>query len=227
MCAMRIFSLCLLAALCVFSVRVPAMAVPYGPDEPTGSYQNSCVSIQMQGGNLYANCQDVNGRWHNAQLNMDQCPGGPVANNNGTLVCGPGGYGISNSMPRGSWRASCRNATQDGTMLYAQCDNGASGWNDTSMDLNDCPSQVVDNSRGYLVCRNGGGFGFRGVPPGSWRYSCRNASMEGPVIFAECNTGRGGWQQSSFDTNQCPGGSLGNVHGNLACEAAYRDPRFF
>jgi hypothetical protein len=216
---MRMFrlSFSLAAALCIcFAVRVPAAAVPMSYDEPSGSYQDTCVSITMQGQYLYAKCQDINGNWHQTQLDMDQCPGGLVANNNGTLACGPGGYGIGNGLARGSWRASCRNASQDGSTLYAECNNGSGGWNETSLDMDNCPSRIVDNSRGNLVCSGGSGYG---LPRGSWRSSCRNGSMQGPVVFAECNTGYGNWQQTSFDMNRCPVGALGNTHGNLVCES--------
>ena len=225
---MRMFGLSLAAAFCVSlcaAVSVPATAVPYSGDEPTGSYQDSCESIQMQGQYLYAKCQDIYGHWHQAQLDMNQCPGGPVANNNGVLVCGPGGYGIGNGMPRGSWRASCRDASQDGDELRAQCDNGSGSWVNASIELDNCPNRIVDNSRGSLVCRGGGGYGYT-LPPGSWRSSCRNGSMRGSVVYAECNTGYGSWQPASLDLRQCPGRTLGNSHGNLVCESAYNYRRF-
>ena len=215
---MRIFGLGLLAALAVCcAIRVPATAVPYSRDEPSGSYTASCVSIQMHGPYLYAKCQAIDGSWHESQLDTDQCPGGPVANNNATLVCGPGGYGISNSMPRGTWRASCRDARKDSGTLYARCDTGSGSWRDTSLDLDDCPSRIIDNSRGNLVCRSGGAYGFT-LPQGSWRTTCRNGSMDGPVVFAECNNGSGSWQSTSFDLRNCPSRALGNRRGNLVCE---------
>ena len=207
----------LAASPCVsLAMSVPATAVPMSYDEPSGSYQDTCVSIHMQDQYLYAKCQDINGNWHATQLDMDQCPGGQVANNNGTLACGPGGYGIGNGLARGSWRATCRNASEDGSTLYAECNDGSGGWNSTSLNMGDCPSRLVDNSRGNLVCSGGSSYG---LPRGSWRASCRNGSVEGPVVRAECNTGNGYWQQTSFDMNRCPVGALGNSHGNLVCES--------
>jgi len=64
------------------------------PRKPTpGSWRASCRNAFVDGGTLHAECQAVSGRWIDARLNMGGCPWGPVANDNGRLVCGggPGG----------------------------------------------------------------------------------------------------------------------------------------
>lgn len=60
---------------------------------PPGSWQASCRNAYIDSRTLYADCRKVNGRWTDARLNLNACPWGPVANNNGQLVCGggPGG----------------------------------------------------------------------------------------------------------------------------------------
>src|SRR5215472_7317069 len=91
---------------------------------------------------------------------LGACPSRTLANNNGQLVCGIGGYGIGNQLPRGSWRSSCRNASDSGGTIYAQCATTNGYWRDTSIFMDTCPSRILDNANGYLVCRGGQG-GYR------------------------------------------------------------------
>ncbi len=199
------------AALALGGVRSPASAV----EIPSGSYRETCESIVMQGNSLTARCQDIGGNWRQTTLDMGRCPGGPVANNDGNLVCGPGGYGIGRSLPRGSWRASCRNAYKSGGSLYAECDNGSGGWHNSTLDLDDCPTRLVGNSRGNLYCEETMGGGV--LPGGSWRSSCRNASLVGMRLTAECQSSGGSWRTTSIDTGMCPNGSINNENGALTC----------
>ena len=240
---MRKLSLALMAVLCAAAfVRMPAQAQYI----PAGSYQDSCDTIQTNGSTLSARCQDVSGNWHWTSTDINACPGRTFANNNGALVCGYGGYGIGNTLPRGSWRASCRNASENGGNLYAQCDNDAGNWVNASLSMSDCPSRVVDNSNGTLVCRGGAGYyngggdrddnnGDRddnhnwqnrgqwqnqsganaGLPPGSWSQSCRNWSMSGNTLYAQCRNGGGGWTSTSYSLGFNHNVPLANVDGNL------------
>jgi hypothetical protein len=209
---MRIASFIVVAAACMwFGLQAPASAVQI----PPGSYRETCESIQLQGGILTASCQGVDGQWHQASMNIDRCPGGPVANNDGALVCGPGGYGIGRTLPRGSWRASCRDASKSGGTLYAQCDDGNGGWHSTTLDMDDCPSRLAGNARGNLYCE--GGLNGGALPSGSWRSSCKDASMSGSMLSASCDTGSGSWHSTSLDTSLCLNSSIGNSGGNLYC----------
>ena len=67
---------------------------------PPGSWRASCRDGYLDGGTLHAECRQINGRWNDARLNMNRCPWGPIANDDGRLVCsggwgggGPGGGG--------------------------------------------------------------------------------------------------------------------------------------
>jgi hypothetical protein len=213
---MRIFSLSLLVAVCALAaMRSPAAAT----NIPAGSYQNSCVSIRTSGDDVLAKCEDISGNWHAAQADMDQCPSRSYANNDGSLVCGLGGYGIAGFLPRGSWRASCSNGSDQNGTLYARCDTGSGSWRDASLNMQDCPSRIVDNSRGALVCRGGSSVvTYGGLPPGSWRTSCRNGYMQGSVLYAQCDAGNGTWHQTSIDLGRYPNARLSNQRGNLVYE---------
>jgi beta/gamma crystallin/CVNH domain-containing protein len=57
---------------------------------PPGSWRASCRNAFVDGGTLHAECRAISGRWIDARLNMGACPWGPVANDNGRLVCGGG-----------------------------------------------------------------------------------------------------------------------------------------
>jgi hypothetical protein len=217
--SVRIFGLCLLVAVCVgIGGRSPALAAP------PGSYKETCVSISTNGNWLYAKCEDVNGDWHPSQLDTSRCPNGLIANNNSVLVCGRGGHGISNSLPRGSWRASCQDASKTGGVLYAQCDNGSGVWHSTSLNLDTCPGRIVGNSGGNLVCTSGagGGAGSGGsLPGGTWQSTCRNGYVQGSIFYAQCNTGEGpSWHSSSLNLNNCPSRRVGNSAGNLVCQGS-------
>ena len=216
---MRYIGLFAVAAAAVAALSIgspsPAAAVVI----PSGSYRETCDSIVMQGGMLTARCQDIGGNWRQSSLDIGRCPGGPVANNDGMLTCGPGGYGIGRTLPRGSWRASCRNASKSGGTLYAQCDNGSGGWNNSSMDLDDCPTRLVGNNHGSLYCEYS--LAGRVLPGGSWRGSCRDASLQGMRLYATCQDAAGSWVQTSLDTGNCPNGTINNSNGQLTCAGDY------
>jgi len=210
---MRLIVLCGAAAvsLCVL------LSAPANAANPPGSYQASCINIRVDGSYLSASCQDISGHYHASGINTRSCAAGAVANNNGQLVCGRGGQGIGMGMPRGSWRASCNNASMNKLMLSASCDNGSGGWNRSSLNVGTCRSQLVGNARGNLYCEGGNGIIGGYLPPGSWRTTCRNGRKDGHMLFAECDTGYGSWRPTSLDLRHCPHGPIGNSGGNLYC----------
>lgn len=54
---------------------------------PSGSYQQTCQNIRVDGNRLYATCQKRNGGWHNTSLkDFNYCRGG-IENDNGHLRC--------------------------------------------------------------------------------------------------------------------------------------------
>jgi hypothetical protein len=57
--------------------------------QPTGSFQQTCRNIQVQGGNLTAECQTVRGAYTPSTINFSGCAIG-ITNQNGVLTCGNG-----------------------------------------------------------------------------------------------------------------------------------------
>jgi hypothetical protein len=56
-------------------------------------------------------------------------------------------------------------------------------------------------------------------PRGSWERTCNNARMDGPILRARCDNGRGRWLYTSIDVRGCPGERLRNTWGRLTCAA--------
>jgi len=182
---------------------------------PPGSYRESCTNISTNFGVLNATCPDISGTMRQTTINYNRCAGSQIANNDGQLVCGTGGYNIGRNLPRGSWRASCRNASNSGGTLFAQCDNGSGGWTSTSLNLAQCPTRLVGNSRGNLFCEGNMSGGY--LPGGNWRNSCRDAREDGRLLYADCDDGNGNYNNSSVDTTLCPRSEVVNTHGRLYC----------
>jgi hypothetical protein len=84
------------AVLGALAVSIPAQSQGYrqGYGQPRGSYQESCRDVQVSGDRLEAQCRRTDGSWQRSVLNLGNC-NGDVANLNGQLRCGGGGYGSS------------------------------------------------------------------------------------------------------------------------------------
>jgi hypothetical protein len=135
----------------------------------------------------------------------------------------------SAQVPPGSYQRTCRSIDFDGSVLAATCADASGRAVRSRIDVNNCGSTIA-NANGRLVC-DGGGRGpgrydayedrpmrprGRGLPPGSWRASCADPQMDGPVLTAVCATPGGRGRPSSIDARSC--GSIGNRYGQLVCE---------
>lgn len=147
-------------------------------------------------------------------------------------------------VPAGTYRASCSNIRFDGEQLFAVCVDAGGRRVPTSLMVRGCAGGIA-NSNGQLACdagrpRNfegagryhaddefdrprrgppprdyGGSLRGPGLPGGSWRASCNNVEMRGPILNAMCVTARGNYQPASTDVRQCP--SFSNRNGELVC----------
>ncbi len=54
------------------------------------------------------------------------------------------------------------------------------------------------------------------LPGGSWRASCTNVEMRGPIVNAACADARGNYRPTSADMRECP--SFSNRNGSLVCD---------
>lgn len=136
---------------------VPTYGSGYsGPYLPGGSWSASCNNARIEGDDLVAVCRDRRGNGVLTRLDMDNCPSGPVVNNDGQLTCS-GGYTTtarSYGLPPGPWRSSCNDPKIEGDTLHAYCRRPEGGNLRSSIDLDKCPGQRVRNLNGTLVCEN-------------------------------------------------------------------------
>jgi CVNH domain len=75
----------LLGAIALAGLALPA----YAQAPPSGTYQQSCGDVRMQGSTLIAVCRDMNGRDVQTALNVANCVG-DIGNSNGQLQCSGG-----------------------------------------------------------------------------------------------------------------------------------------
>lgn len=128
---------------------------------PSGSYQQSCRNVGVEGSTLYANCPDRNGDWQPARLPDFQRCAGDIGNDNGVLRCDmrPNEYQPApqdngqNGAPSGSYVQTCRDISTTGNTLEATCDTGTGDWTRTSLpDANQCTPGSIQNIHGRLEC---------------------------------------------------------------------------
>lgn len=128
---------------------------------PAGSWQQSCRNAHIVRDDLLAECRQRDGDWVRTSIDLDDCRGQQIYNDNGRLRCGNAGGnyggnyggGYNNRLPPGSWQQSCRNARfgNDGR-FYADCRERNGGWNTDGIDLNGCRGRPVYNEDGKLRC---------------------------------------------------------------------------
>lgn len=63
------------------------------------------------------------------------------------------GGGFGGNGPGGSWMQSCRGGNMRGSVFQTECRTSDGRWNQTVLDMRNCPSNVAENRNGSLVCR--------------------------------------------------------------------------
>ncbi len=132
---------------------------------PTGSYQQSCSNVRMNGDTLTASCP---GRGRNTTSSIDArgCRGGDIANMDGQLTCNSYGYNPNNGyynggyyngsynggLPPGSYLQSCQNARMNGSTLSATCPGNGTQLN-TQLNVAACRGADIANINGRLTCQ--------------------------------------------------------------------------
>ena len=116
---------------------------------PGGSWRDSCRNGRVQGNELLAECRNGNGKWVQAWISLNKCPGN-LSNQDGRLVCEGRGGGHRWSMPGGSWRGSCRKARIEGDTLWAECRAKNGDWRGSRVNLRNCGN--LNNCNGRLHC---------------------------------------------------------------------------
>lgn len=190
---------------------VTASAQQYGygyNNVPSGSYQQSCNNLRMNGSTLSASCTAANGQRVYSSLNVNGCRG-DIANNNGHLTCnGNYGYNGNNGYNGNGYNRGDNDNDNDN-------DNGNNGHHHHHHYNN---GNGNGNGYGYGNGRYNGnsGYGY-GLPGGSYQQSCNNARMNGSTLYASCTAANGQWINSSINVNNCRGTDIANRNGYLRC----------
>jgi hypothetical protein len=173
----------------------------------------------MREGTLYANCQDTDGRWRSTVLPEARECVGDVTNINGELRCNRRDeWRERDSLPRGSYRETCREIHVRGDMLFARCQTINGRWVRTSLDdTGRCIGEIV-NDDGHLQC---------GRRPwqasGPYVQTCAPIYVNGDILRARCQTRDGRWVWTSLDDfDHCREGIV-NIDGRLRCGGGDRD----
>jgi hypothetical protein len=200
----------------VAASAVSAGAQQYGGynSAPPGSYQQSCVNVQMRGSTLSASCSSTSGQRVYSSLNVNGCSG-DIGNNNGHLACN-GNYGYNNGSGYG----------YNGNNGY----NGRNGGENNDNDRDDKHARhhhPNGNAYGYYGNGNQNGYGNNGnsgyggygynLPGGSYQQSCTNQRMNGSVLSASCTAANGSLVNSSIDLRRCQSRDIANRNGYLSC----------
>lgn len=196
--------LILLTSLCV---NGDALAQQY----PPGNYKETCKDLLKIGHMLEAKCRKKDGTWQSTVLFYGSC-NGPIHNNNGQLTCNQNG-GDGNWLPLGNYKDSCKNMHVEGDILQAQCQRRDGSWRFTSIDYDECYSDIT-NQNGRLTC---GQRHHHMLPSGSYKQTCQDLSVHGDILDAQCQKRNGEWRWSSIDFGDCYGGIV-NRNGTLVCE---------
>lgn len=114
---------------------------------PGGSWRESCRDWRVRGNEITAQCRNGNGKWVQAWIPLNKCPGN-LSNEDGRLVCE--GRGHRWSMPGGSWQSSCRRARIEGDTLWAECRANNGDWRGSRVNLRGCND--LNNCNGKLRC---------------------------------------------------------------------------
>jgi hypothetical protein len=125
------------------------------------------------------------------------------------------------AQPAGSYLETCRDVEVRGkkrpnALLIAECQTRRGHWIESSLYYKQCRGDIY-NDNGRLMCQGGQSGNAGGLPPGTWRQTCRDAYLDGRYLNAECRTTSGRWQDATLNLNACPNAPLSNQNGRLVC----------
>ena len=118
---------------------------------PSGSYQQTCRSISLDGYLLSAVCRRLHSGWKSTSVDTRGCTG-EIENWDGRLSCADlsDRGSVLEDIPNGSYTQSCTRISTNKGMLSAQCRSISGVWKRTSIVRNQC--QNFSNKDGQLVC---------------------------------------------------------------------------
>ena len=113
---------------------------------PKGSYKETCRDYYVKGNRLEAQCKKSNGTWRNTSINFKNCKD-DIWNDNGQLSCTQ-----QSSLPKGSYKETCRGYYVEGNRLEGQCKKRDGSWHNSSINFKNCKVDIW-NDNGELKCK--------------------------------------------------------------------------
>lgn len=121
---------------------------------PGGSWRQSCRDARIVRDEMIAECRARDGQWRRTDIDLDECKGREIVNENGKLNCSGRSQSSNwdNRYPPGSWQQSCRNPRFQDGRFFADCRRRDGGYQTDGIDLDNCRGQPVRNEDGKLRC---------------------------------------------------------------------------
>lgn len=121
---------------------------------------------------------------------------------------------------RGSYRDSCKDVRQNGSMLRALCRNESGDLVPTAIDTSRCRDPIA-NTNGSLTCGAEGGRASTSRPNAgpageALGRSCQDVEQSGRTLRALCRDAQGNYVPNEIDLGTCKG-AVANVNGRLTC----------
>jgi hypothetical protein len=126
------------------------------------------------------------------------------------LVTGSHPALAQSALPAGSWQETCRNASVQNNILWADCARMNGQWIRTPLNLTLCASEVW-NFDGNLTCLP------PGAPDHSYSWTCTHISVLGDLLAASCKTRAGQLHNTSLPNFRQCSGDISNQDGTLTC----------
>ncbi len=126
-------------------------------------------------------------------------------------------------IPSGSYQQSCDDIYADWNTLTATCRTRNGDENFTTLsNYRNCDGDIA-NVYGRLQCVGDEGDDSVWVPRGSYRETCRKASVEVRTLTAECQDRNGRWRYTELDNFRSCQGDIYNANGVLGCRRGNDD----
>lgn len=130
-----------IAAAAAFAMAISAAGTAQAA--PSGSYEQTCTNIGMNGDTLTATCKTFSGSMNSTSLPFATSCVGVISNVDGNLAC---------TGPTGSYALTCQNASVSGDKLTASCKRINGSWMTSTTRFSGFQHPVT-NCDGTLVDR--------------------------------------------------------------------------
>jgi hypothetical protein len=120
--------------------------------------------------------------------------------------------GVRVPPPKGSYTATCKDASADGTFLFATCRaKNEVQWKTLLSQYKSCSGDIA-NLDGRLSCVS------RPTPPGSYQATCRDMTVDQDVLSGSCRDRSGTYRRTQLAGYSTCRGDISNNDSQLTCD---------